>query len=318
MMDENEMASKPFLEDLQQKAYEVKEHSQTGSSLQETASSINRGLAIYGVAKGLLGSIRALEDGNTEQGAIGLAQSLHGIGKLAGVNRAIYKQSGNVLGKLFHKDVQNIDASVSTINGENAEVLQLAAEGDALSTVGRIGELTEDIPIIGTAFGIYNIYEDFHQHSTIGYIDGALDIAITGLVFLGPEAEVAALALTIVRMSIDTFYADISNELQELPSNATVNQKINAVLKGSIEAGIEVAADYSPTPYGLIDKDVVNSQKASDKLDRQHENDKTFLKKISDYHNYFNVVMETGSSVKGINFAVGSESINGGDITLHL
>ena len=118
------------------------------------------------------------------------------------------------MGKLFHKDVQNIDASVSTINGENAEVLQLAAEGDALSTVGRIGELTEDIPIIGTTFGIYNIYEDFHQHSTIGYIDGALNIAITGLVFLGPEAEVAALALTIVRMSIDTFYADISNELQ--------------------------------------------------------------------------------------------------------
>ena len=89
MMDENEMASKPFLEDLQQKAYEVKEHSQTGSSLQETASSINRGLAIYGVANGLLGSIWALEDGNTEQGAIGLAQSLHGIGELAGVNRAI-------------------------------------------------------------------------------------------------------------------------------------------------------------------------------------------------------------------------------------
>ena len=97
-----------------------------------------------------------------------------------------------------------------------------------------------------------------------------------------------------------------------------VNQKINAVLKGSIEAGIEVAADYLPTPYGLIVKNVVNSQKASDKLDRQHENDKTFLKKISDYHNYFNVVMETGSSVKGINFAVGPESINGGDITFHL
>jgi len=69
------------------------------------------------------------------------------------------------------------------------------AVGNTLSTVGRNGELMEDIPIIGTAFGIYNIYEDFHQHSVIGYVDGALDITITGLGFLGPETEPAILAL---------------------------------------------------------------------------------------------------------------------------
>ena len=309
-IDEDEMSSTSFLDDLQGKADEINEH--TDGSFQETTSRINHGLAIYGVARGLLGSIGALEDGNVEQGAIGLAQSLHGTGELSGVNRAIYKQSGKVLGKLFRKDIQNIDVSVSTINGESAEKLLLTAEGDALSTVGRVGDLMEDIPIIGTAFGIYNIYEDFQQHSAIGYIDGGLDIAITGLGFLGPETEPVVLALTVVRMTIDTFYADISKELQNLPSGASVGQKIGAVFRGILNAGEDLYKEFT------LNGQIVGAFENSKKLDRQHERDEEYLKMVSDYHNYFHVVMETGSNTGEINFAGGSQSLNGGSITFHL
>jgi len=94
---DDDMATKNLLADLQLKADKVNEH-HSCNSLQEKASRINRGLAIYGVARGLLDSIGTLEDGSVEQGAVGLVQSLHGIGERSGVNRTVYKQSVKVLG----------------------------------------------------------------------------------------------------------------------------------------------------------------------------------------------------------------------------
>ncbi|XP_065916665.1 uncharacterized protein [Dysidea avara] len=310
-VDEEKMSSKNLLEELKQKGNGVKEEP-LGGSLQERASRINRGLAIYGVARGLLGSIGALEDGNVEQGAIGLAQSLHGIGELTGVNKAIYRQSGKILGNLLRNDVESVDTAVSTISGESAERLLVTSEGEVLSTVGRVGELMEDIPIIGTAFGIYNIYEDFQQHTVIGYIDGGLDIAITGLGFLGPETEPVILALTVVRMTIDTFYADISKELNNLPSDASVGQKIGAVFKGIVNAGVDLWKEFTlgGQIFGAID--------SSHKLDRQHQKDEEYLIMLSNYQNYFTVVKENGSSATEINFAGGLNSLYGGDITFHL
>ena len=308
MIDKTKLTSKALLEDLQSKANEL----QQPGNPEGKVSRINRGLAIYGVVRGLAGSISAFENGNVTQGAIGLAQSLHGIGELSGLNRAVYKAAGNYLGKVLRNQVKSVSTSVSTIAGEDAGNLVKSAGGEILSTVGEVGDFLEDVPIVGTAFGIYNIYEDFQQHSTLGYIDAGLDIAITGLSLLGPEAEPVVLALTIIRMGIDTFYNDISKELQALPPNASVNQKVGAVFKGIGQAFVDLFEEF--TLPGQIFGAISNSHK----LDEQYNKDRSFLSKLSNYHNYFTVVKEEGSGASEINFAGGSESWNGGDITFHL
>ena len=308
VIDKTKLASKALVEDLQTKANEL----QQPSGPESKVSKINRGLAIYGIVRGLAGSITAFENGNVTQGAIGLAQSLHGIGELSGFNKAVYKAAGKYLGNVLRNQVDSVSESVSTIAGEDAGNLVKSAGGEILSTVGEVGDFLEDVPVIGTAFGVYNIYEDFQQHSTLGYIDAGLDIAITGLSLLGPEAEPVVLALTIIRMGIDTFYNDISKELKALPPNASVSQKIGAVFKGIGQAFVDLFEEF--TLPGQIFGAISNSHK----LDKQYEKDRSFLNKLSNYQNYFTVVKEEGSGASEINFAGGSVSWNGGDITFHL
>lgn len=307
-IDKTKLTSKVLLDELQTKANEI----QQPGNPEEGVSRINRGLAIYGIARGLTGAISAFENGNVTQGAIGLTQSLHGISELGGYNRAIYKAAGKYLGRALRNQVENVGETVSTIAGEDAGQLVKFAGGEILSTVGEVGEFLEDVPIVGTAFGVYNIYEDFQQHSTLGYIDAGLDIAVTGLSLLGPEAEPVVIALTIIRMGIDTFYNDISKELEALPPSASITQKVGAVFKGIGEAFVDLFEEFTLPGqiFGAIDN--------SHKLDEQYDNDRSFLRQLSDYHSYFTVVKEEGSGASEINFAGGAESWNGGDITFRL
>lgn len=196
-IDKSKLASDELLENLQRQSEEVREPPPR-SQPEGRIAKINRGLAIYGVVRGLAGSIEALENGNITQGIVAGAQSLHGLSELRGYNQKLYKAAGKYLGKALQKGVNRASESVATIAGEDAGRLVQARGGEIISTVGEVGEFLEDVPIVGTAFGIYNIYEDFQQHSTIGYIDGALDIAITGLALLGPEVEPVVLALTVI------------------------------------------------------------------------------------------------------------------------
>ena len=307
-IDKSKLTSKALVDDLQAKASEL---NNPGTS-EGTVSRINRGLAIYGIVRGLTGAIGALENGNITQGAIGLAQSLHGIGELSGINKAIYKAAGKYLGRVLRNQVKNIGESISTVAGEDIGNLAKATGGELLSTVGEVGDFLEDVPIVGTAFGIYNIYEDFQQHSTLGYIDAGLDIAITGLSLLGPEAEPVVLALTIIRMGIDTFYRDISNELKALPPDASVSMKVGAVFKGIGNAFVDLFEEFTLPGqiFGAIDN--------SHKLDEQYDKDRALLRKLSDYRNYFSIVKEEGTGAEEINFAGGSEFWNGGDISFQL
>ena len=125
------------------------------------------------------------------------------------LNQKIYKAAGKAVGKIASKAIGRVSEAVGTVLGEDAGKLLAQEGGELLSTVGEVGELVEDIPIIGTAFGIYNIYEDLQQHTVIGYVDAGLDTLITVLGLLGPEAEPFVIALTIIRMGIDSFYTDI-------------------------------------------------------------------------------------------------------------
>ena len=302
-LDETKMTSQDLIDEM---------HEQTKSLQQEgegAAGKINKGLAIYGAVMGIKGTVEAFEKGEVLKGTISLAQTLHGLGELSGINQKVYKLAGKAVGKLANKAIGRVSEAIGQVVGEDAGRL-IAGEGaELLSTIGEIGELAEDIPIVGTAFGIYNIYEDLQQHTVIGYVDAGLDTLITVLGLLGPEAEPFVIALTIIRLGIDSFYTDIKKELDSLPPDASTGQVVVAVLKGIGEAILDIADTLTGGIWSAPFK--------AAKLDKQYEKDQAFLREMSDYHNYFKVTMCSGNA-PAINFAGAAESWNGGNINFRL
>ena len=301
-VDESKLSSKAMLEDLQKQAADFNEGS-TGEH--ELTSRVGKGLAIFGVVQGFKGAFSKFEDGDYAEGTIYLAQSLHGLGDLSGINQKIWQASKNFLKEALQGPMEELSASTAVMDAEKVV-------GSEVSTV--IGEVNsgfmDDVPIIGTAFAIYNIVEDFERHSTIGYIDAGLDILTAGLSFLGPEAEPFVIALSIIRMGIDTFYNDISKELNDLPSDATLSQKVTAVFKGIGDAIVDICEEF--TLVGQIYSAIENSKKLDEKYEKQQE----FLNSLTDFSNYYKVVSGSGSSQ--INFGVGSLSLYGGGIKFKL
>ncbi len=178
-------------------------------------------------------------------------------------------------------------------------------ETEISSVIGKVDTAhLDEIPIIGTAFGIYNIVEDFKQHNTLGYIDAGLDIVITGLSFLGPEVEPIIIALTFIRMGIDTFYNAIGNEISSLPEDASLIDKVGAVFKGIKDSVIDLYEQY--TLLGQI----VGAIENSNKLDQSYAKQQEFLHNLTDFDNYYGIVTESGSSkYQQISFAEGSLSL---------
>ena len=302
-LDESKMTSKDLLDEMHEQAQSLQQEGEGA------AGKINRGLAIYGAVMGIKGTVEAFERGDIFHGTINLAQTLHGLGELSGINQKIYKAAGKAVGKLASRAVSRVSETIGQVVGEDAGRL-IAGEGaELLSTIGEVGELFEDIPIIGTAFGLYNIYEDLQQHTVIGYVDAGLDTLITVLGLLGPEAEPFVIALTIIRLGIDSFYTDIKKELDSLPPDASTGQVVVAVLKGIGEAILDIADTVTGGIYSAPFK--------AAKLDKQYEENQEFLRGLADYHNYFKVTMCSGNA-PAINFAGAADSWNGGDINFQL
>ena len=306
-IDEDKMTSQKLMNEMNEKSEELNEEPETPGGTKE---SINTGLAIYGTIMGIKGTVEAFERGDVMHGSINLAQTLHGIGELAGVNKVIYDAAGEFVGRVAQKQVTRISESVEQYLGADIGK-QFASEGsELLSSIGELGEAFEDIPIIGTAFGIYNIYEDIQQHTVIGYVDAGLDTLITAIGLLAqPELEPLVIALTIVRLGIDTFYADITKELNSLPPDASVGETVVAVLKGVGEAIFDI--------YDTITGGIYSAAFKIAKLEKQYAQDRQFLADMEDYHNYYKVTKCNGDSAD-IDFASGKESWNGGDIYFNL
>ena len=303
-LDESKMTSKDLIDEMHDQAQSLQQEEEGA------AGKINKGLAIYGAVMGIKGTVEAFERGDIWHGTINLAQTLHGLGELSGLNQKIYKAAGKAVGKLASRDVDQVSEAVDQVVGEDADEL-IAGEGsELLSTVGEVGEVLEDIPIVGTVFGIYNIYEDLQKHTVIGFVDAGLDTAITVLGFLGPEAEPFVIALTIIRLGIDSFYTDIKKELDSLPPDASIGQKVVAVLKGIGEAILDIA--------DTVTGGIFSAPWNIEKLDKKYVENQEFLRRLSDYHNYFKVTMCQTNAPAAISFAGAADSWDGGDIKFYL
>ena len=303
-LDESKMTSKHLMDEMHEQAQILQQQQEEG-----TSGRINKGLGIYGTVLGIKGTVEAFERGDFSQGSIYLAQSLHGIGELSGLNPKIYGAAGKAVGKIASKAVGRVSETIGQVVGEDAGLL-IAGEGTwLLSNIGKVRQVFKDIPIVGTAFGIYYIYEDIQRHTVIGYVDAGLDTLITVLGFLGPEAEPFVIALTIIRLSIDTFYTDIKKELDSLPPDASTGQEVLAVLKGIDEAIFDIGDTITGGIFSASSKIV--------KLEERYEGNQQFLSQMADYHNYFKVTMCSGDA-PAINFAGAADSWNGGNINFKL
>ena len=269
-------------------------------------SRIDKVLAIRNVVMGLAGSIQEIENGNLLEGSYDFAQSTYSLGKVTGMNKDIRIAAEKYLGKVLGSSVSEIRHSVSNVEQPNEKIM---------STVGKDEEVERKIPIIGTLFSIYNIFEDFNKHTTLGNIDGLLDIAIAALSFLGPEADPIAAALSLFEMGINAFYGELRKERDALPYDPSVQQIVLAVVKGVFKALLDIAKEIANF---LSSFSVFATIKKVHELDKQYEKDKEFLSEMSNYKNYFKISRENGSNTSEINFAGGSDSWNGGNIIFHL
>jgi hypothetical protein len=303
-IEDSKLGSKNLLEDYQEQASDPANQPSEGHG---KLSYINKGLAIHGVLAGLGGALGDFEEGKYAKGAIGMAQGLNGLSDLAGINQKIWEAAKGLLKKALQEPLSQLSKTPLAEDGEEF------ASKEISSTMGSIDmSFLDDIPIIGTAFAIYNIVEDFKQHTTLGYIDAGLDIALTGLAFFGPEAEPFVIALSIIRMGINTFYNDISKELSNLPSNATLTQKTVAVFIGIEDTAVDLWEQF--TLWG----EIYSAVKQSKKLNQEYEKQQKFLKSLTDFDNYYKVMIQPGSHYKQINFVSGSLSLFGGGIQFTL
>ena len=266
---------------------------------------MKKGEGIVNAIQGIANSIHELESGNVLQvlkGTYDLAHNVYKLGDLTGIDKAAGKYLGKVMKSLAVKASKSVEGS-----------LVKKVQKTTLSVVGDVKELSEALkPIIGTILSVYSIYEDFHRHSTLGYIDGAFDIATTVLSFFGPEAEPFAAALSLIKMGVDFLYTDISREIHALPHDASVGRIVVAVIKGILEGIVDFINN-------IIDNlDVFAVIDNVEKLNEQYDRDKSFLNNMADYSKYYDVVMENGSNASEINFAEGDSSWNGGNITFIL
>ena len=263
-----------------------------------------KGEAIKNTIVGIISSIHELEDGQILKGAFDLGKNAYKFGQLTGINKAASKFLGKALKKVGDEAGKSVAGSSSIVKKTEDKVLSLV--GDFKKIKAAL------MPVIGTLFNIYHIYQDFSRHSVIGYIDGVFDIASTVLAFFGPEDDAIYAVLSIIKAGVDYFYTDISKEIHALPPDASVGQVVVAVLKGITEGVIDIWKDIMDN----IDffKIIGNCHK----LDDEYNKDQEFLRKISNYSNYYNVSRPNGSNDSEINFAGGEDSWNGGDITFHL
>lgn len=111
------------------------------------------------------------------------------------------------------------------------------------------------------------------------------------------------LSLNGIHLVFDDLYLDTKAELNKLPPDATVLDKVGAFFrglgKGTLHLIFDIDSFFVTIPY------------------REIENGHRLVKEISDYHKYYSQ-REIAAGRKAIDFTGGESSWNGGSITFFL
>ncbi|XP_067895768.1 uncharacterized protein si:dkey-211g8.8 [Heterodontus francisci] len=267
----------------------------------ELTEKVNHVLGIYGTLMGFQAAKDFLGKGRNVEAGISVAQGVHGVGELMGVNRAVSKfvvQSSS-------RALTNVAARLETRTAERV-----------LGSINKLGKLA-DISILSVGFSVFNIYEDVERNNLIGYADAGLDslILLTGMA--GPELAPVTLALTIVRLGIDPLYSEIRQSIESLPPGASDGQLCLAVLNGIGLALTDIAESILEVTneFNLLSLPSRNLE-----LDKQHQRDMEFIKELKNPENYFDVSEDQKSDgCHGmINFFSGKDFAFGGALDVEL
>ncbi|XP_076587529.1 uncharacterized protein LOC143321208 isoform X2 [Chaetodon auriga] len=236
-----------------------------------------------GLMLGMKGAVRAFEQGDIKDGVMGTLQTAHGV--TAMTTSVIAKQT------------------------LSSEVRIARAAGAILKSPAMKGTMAV-IPIVGIGFGIYNFEQDLERGGPLGYVDAAFDASMIALDIaeiaqpeLAPIIMPINLALSVVRMVSDDVFMSTVNELNSLPEDAGILQKLLAVplgfAKGIYHFAIHVASFFYDWRY--------------DEIEEGHR----LVTQISDYHKYYTVTKEKDGT-NAIDFSAGDAAWNGGGIDFRL
>lgn len=272
------------------------------NDVHSTSSKINHGLGIYGTLMGFQAANQMFSQGRDWEGGVMVAQGVHGVTELSGVNA--------VVNDFISSTSKQAVAKIS-------EKLEGVAAAKFTNSLSSIGEAAESIPVLSVAFTAFNIYEDIKQDSAIGFVDAALDGTILVTSLLGPEMLPVTLALTIIRLAIDPLYHEIKRELDSLPPDASGGQRFVAVLKGIVLAVRDIIDSF----VEIINQfNIFHTFSEIHKLDEEHRKSMQLVDELKTPDNYFKV-KEQGAGDgchTVIDFTQGKDSGYGGDLYVEL
>lgn len=269
-----------MLKDIDAAARDLESHGSVGShEVNKYVEHTGTAVGTLGLMLGMKGAVRAFEQGDIKHGVIGTLQTAHGVTAM----------TSSVIAK------QALSAETRITRAASAIMKSPAMKG-ALKV----------IPLVGIGFGVYNIIEDLNRSDALGYIDATLDLKIVELDVLeivqpelAPFIAPITVALSVVRMVIDDIYMSIKNELQSLPKDAGVLDKVLAGLrgfgKGILHFVIHVASFFYDWGY--------------EEIEEGHR----LVAQISDYHKYYRVIKQQDGT-NAIDLSGGDSSWNGGAI----
>lgn len=280
---ESQHYSEKVWKNIETSVHEMEQHSsgsyhQVNKYVERTGTTVGT----MGLMLGLKGAARAFEEGNIKDGVTGSLQTVHGVTAMT---------------------TSAIASKALTSESRIAKAATTIMRSPAKATMAVI-------PIVGIGFGIYNLEQDLERRDALGYTDAVLDFSMIELDVLElaqPElAPIIAplnLALSVVRMANDDVYMSIQNELNSLPADAGVLEKIAAGFvgfeKGIMHFAIHVASVFYDWHYDEI------------------EEGRRLVAQISDYHQYYKVTKQQ-DGMTAIDFTAGASSWNGGGINFCL
>ena len=271
---------------------------------------IGTAFGVHGLVMSVFGSINAFQRGDTVSGAITVAQTIHSLQSFESVKK-LSDFAANIGKKALQKAVLAgaEKLGLSEIAERATTKLARLAESDA-------GLLLGDIPFVGLAFDAYFIANDIKDLTTANFSDAgevaldvvhlALDIGTTVANMLvdtlGPEFEPVVWALSLIRMAVDDFYIDITEELKKAHGTA---QKILAVFKGIAEGFVDFITG------GLL--------RGIKQLNERKKHDQELLAKLANPKSYFKLQGTDCEGAAGtIDFTAGEFSGQGGEIKFKL
>lgn len=241
-------------------------------------------LGVYGSAVNTLASINYFSNGEYGEGAFSAFQAAHGIGGLVGFNDVVSMVAKKTLNKLTTSAAEKV-LSKEALETISKSVIKAVGES-AAKTVGR---LAGGLPAVGFALDVYFISEDIKElkdknssipealkvtHLVLDLETTVLSLVDTAAPVLTPIVEPIVMALTIIRMGIDNYYLDITEELSKVKGKG-FGTKVVAFLKGFAK--------------GTFDLLTLGLGMQIRQFERQQAQDRELLRNLSDPVNYFNV-----------------------------